>query len=199
MCAVKTNLMEISTEDIKSIMGIIRKMIPVGMKHHSKKQDIYWMPDSTNLPEDFIVVKEFESAQKQVGTLGGGNHFWEVQKGDDGHIWVMIHSGSRNLGYKVAKHYNAIAAAENEKWYSQVPKAHELAFLPEGSTHYHKYLTEMQYCVDFALANRRLMMENTKIAFKDVLPGTTFEPMVNIAHNYARLENHFGKKCYGTS
>jgi tRNA-splicing ligase RtcB len=65
------------------------------------------------------------------------NHFIEIQKGDDGHIWVMAHTGSRNLGYKVANYYNKIAVEMNEMWYSQVPKSHDLAFLPEGSTHYH--------------------------------------------------------------
>lgn len=121
------------------------------------------------------------------------NHFIEIQKGDDGHIWVMAHTGSRNLGYKVANYYNKIAVEMNEMWYSQVPKSHDLAFLPEGSTHYHKYLTEMQYCVDFALANRRLMMERVKEAVLSQCPGTKFDNMINIAHNYTRMENHFGK------
>lgn len=72
VCAVRTSLTELTTGNIKSIMGIIRKLIPVGKKHHKKEQDINWMPDSTLLPEDFIVVREFGSALKQVGTLGGG-------------------------------------------------------------------------------------------------------------------------------
>ena len=77
-----------------------------------------------------IVYQQFDSALKQIGTLGGGNHFVEIQKGSDGFIWIMIHSGSRNIGYKVAKHYNKIAIKLNEMWHTSVPKKHELAFLP---------------------------------------------------------------------
>jgi tRNA-splicing ligase RtcB len=72
VCAVKTNLENVDQEIIKKIFGVVRATVPVGMKHHSKKQDINWMPDATDLPENLIVVEEFESAQKQVGTLGGG-------------------------------------------------------------------------------------------------------------------------------
>ena len=56
-----------------------------------------------------IVCQQFQKARHQVGTLGGGNHFIEVQRGSDGYIWIMIHSGSRNIWKKVADHYNAIA------------------------------------------------------------------------------------------
>lgn len=121
------------------------------------------------------------------------NHFIEIQKGDDGHIWLMIHSGSRNLGYKVAKHYNKIAIELNEKWYSLVPKKWELAFLPLDSEEGKTYRQSMQYCIDFALANRGLMMDRVKEAVQDVISNIEFDSMINIAHNYAAMENHFGK------
>jgi len=95
MCSLRTNFEEIEKSDLKKIMGIIRDTVPVGFNHHSEKQDEKWMPESDkNLP---IVEQEYESARSQVGTLGGGNHFIEIQKGSDGHIWIMIHSGSRNI------------------------------------------------------------------------------------------------------
>jgi len=127
----------------------------------------------------------------QLGTLGGGNHFIEIQKGSDGHIWVMIHSGSRNLGYKVANQYNEEANELNEKWHTSVPKEHQLAFLPVDSQLGKEYMTEMNYCVDFALANRKLMMDRILDIF-----GVEHDPMINIAHNYASLENHFGKNVF---
>jgi tRNA-splicing ligase RtcB len=109
----------------------------------------------------------------------------------------MIHSGSRNLGYRVANHYNKLAMSLNKKWYSSVPEKNELAFLPfqkdcEESTNYFK---EMTYCVKFALANRKLMMTRVLEAFEKEFPDMTFpiDNMINIAHNYAALENHFGK------
>lgn len=204
MCAVKTSLTEISQDELKRIMGEIRKQIPVGFAHHSKKQDESLMPQGvgklvnppslelgecefkSHLPD--IIKQEYPNALTQLGTLGGGNHFIEIQKGSDGHIWIMIHSGSRNLGFTVANYYNKLAVALNEKWFSSIPKEHELAFLPLDSKEGQDYIAEMNYCVEFALANRKLMMDRILNIF-----NVECEPMINIAHNYASLENHYGK------
>ena len=196
MCAVKTSMTEISNYELKRIMSYIRIKVPMGFKHHKEKQNIDFMPDVTLFDEQHIVHQQFESAQKQIGTLGGGNHFIEIQSGSDGYIWLMIHSGSRNLGLRVANHYNKIAIELNEKWYSSVPTNHQLAFLPldvldiEG----YRYLDEMQYCVDFAFNNRKLMMDRVKESVCDICgDDVEFNKIINIAHNYAIKENHFGK------
>lgn len=185
MCAVKTELTNISQEELKRIMGEIRKQVPVGFAHHQKKQDEVLMPKKEFGSK---IASERENALTQLGTLGGGNHFIEIQKGSDGHIWIMIHSGSRNLGFKVANQYNKEAIDLNDKWHTVVPKEHQLAFLPIDSRLGEEYLMEMNYCVDFALANRKLMMDRILDIF-----NTEHDPMINIAHNYAVLENHFGK------
>jgi len=110
----------------------------------------------------------------------------------------MIHSGSRNIGLKVANHYNKLAQKLNEKWHSSVPKKWDLAFLPMDSEEGKAYIREMNYCVDFALANRELMMDRVIECFRISLVKDGMvkimdtEPMINIAHNYARMENHFG-------
>jgi tRNA-splicing ligase RtcB (3'-phosphate/5'-hydroxy nucleic acid ligase) len=80
----------------------------------------------------------------------------------------------------------------NERHFSNVPKEWELAFFPMDSEEGNRYAAEMQYCVEFALANRKRMMDQITRIFTDVT-GAVFEPMINIAHNYAKLENHFGK------
>ena len=206
MCAVKTSLTKISQDQLKKIMGEIRKQIPVGFKHHETKQDISLMPnDGLNSWEELpICGQEFENALTQIGTLGGGNHFIEIQKGTDGHIWIMLHSGSRNLGYKVAEYYDNLATALNKKWYSNIDKSIKLAFLPVDSEEGQAYIREMQYCVDFALANRKLMMSRIIDIFKKVINiDTSFlcdtgngDSIVNIAHNYASLENHYGKNVW---
>lgn len=193
MLAVKTNLIEIETKTLKQILSGIRKRVPLGFNHHKKKQDISLMPSTENIPEHGIVFREFESALKQIGTLGGGNHFIEIQKGSDGFIWVMIHSGSRNIGLKVAEHYNKTAKKLNERWFSQVPPKADLAFLPIEIKEAYEYIAEMRYCVDFALANRKLMLKNTQDVMLEILPLITFSETINIAHNYACWENHFGK------
>ena len=138
-----------------------------------------------------ICSDNYENALRSIGTLGGGNHFIEIQKGSDGYIWIMIHSGSRNLGKQVADHYNKIAIELNKKWYSSVDVKQELAFLPIDSEEGQNYINEMNYCVDFALANRKLMMENIKAIFDKCCSYPKYDDMINIAHNYATMENHF--------
>lgn len=217
MCAVKTNLNteQLPVETLKRIMGRIRETVPVGFNKHPSAQDTNLMPggqrlyvlDKTIVP---ICTQEFNNATKSLGTLGGGNHFIEIQKGSDGHIWIMIHSGSRNLGKKVADYYNDVAVKLNKKWHSNVPEEHELAFLPIDSKEGQDYINEMNYCIDFALANRKLMIERIKEQVYRVISGiedkyTEFitshikyqemfpNEIINIAHNYARLEHHMGR------
>jgi tRNA-splicing ligase RtcB len=124
-----------------------------------------------------------------------------VQKGSDGNIWIMLHSGSRNFGLQIAKYYNDLAIQLNEKWHSIIPKEWELAFLPIDSNEGQAYLKEMDYAVQFAYKNRMMMMERIKVVLVSVahdmdLKEISFEPMINIAHNYAALEHHFGKDVY---
>lgn len=194
MCSIKTSLTEASKEDLKTLMGLIRKKVPLGFDHQEEMQDENLMPSLAPLSGfDSICARQFQSAQKQIGTLGGGNHFIEIQKGSDGHVWIMIHSGSRNLGKRVADHYNKIAVELNETYYSVVDKKQELAFLPINTEEAHHYKAEMQYCADFAFANRRLMMCNICDAFRTIFSDIKFDDMINIAHNYARYENHYNE------
>ena len=227
MCAVKTSLTKIDTDTLKQIMEEIRKVIPVGRNHQKVKQDEALMPNFWENPIDLmstkdylekggykVVSEQYDSALGQIGTLGSGNHFIEIQKGSDGFIWIMIHSGSRNIGYKVANYYNKLAVKLNEEWHSSVPKEHELAFLPINSEEGKAYMKEMKYCTEFAFANRKLMMERVKDIFAKCLTKKNIrfetiengikadfektnaletEPMINIAHNYAAWEKHYGK------
>lgn len=193
MCATKTSLNEIDTNVLKKIMSGVRQLVPLGFKHHKEAQDESLMPSIEHVPENGIVRQEFESATRQIGTLGGGNHFIEIQKGSDNHIWIMVHSGSRNIGLKVAEHYNKLAITLNQKWYSCVERKLDLAFLPLETQEGQDYLLEMQYCIDFAFASRMLMMERIKSVFADVFGDSFYTTdFINIAHNYARKENHFG-------
>jgi len=194
MCAVKTSLTELDTDTLKEIMGEIRKVIPVGFNKHKETQDPKLIPETSydDWTESFsIVSSNMGTALKSLGTLGGGNHFIEIQKGDDGHIWIMIHSGSRNLGFQVAKYYNDIAKELNKNWYSSVDPKDDLAFLPLNTKEAKAYIREMNYCVEYALANRKLMMDRVITVFKSNVDMSN-ENMINIAHNYATMENHFG-------
>lgn len=190
MCSIRTNLEDIDIDDLKKIMGRIRETIPVGFKHHNEKQDEKWMPPlEENLP---IVSKEFERGKYQVGTLGGGNHFVEIQKGSDGYIWIMVHSGSRNIGYTVANYYHKKAVEETKKRGNNIPK--DLSYFLKGTEEYDSYFKEMNYCIDFALQNRKLMMERVKDVFEEMIPSVEFSNFINKPHNFAAWETHYGEK-----
>ena len=197
MCVVRTGLRRISTLELQETVTEIRKLVPVGFRHHQCRQDKSLMPP---FPEGFkkkdlpVINREYNNALTQLGTLGGGNHFIEIQKGSDGYIWLMLHSGSRNLGFKVADYYNRRARELNRKRGELPAAARELAFLDLDSDLGRRYLAAMTFCVRFAAANRLLMMARLKEALERVLPGVTFAEPLDIAHNYAARETHFGRE-----
>jgi tRNA-splicing ligase RtcB len=192
MCAAKADLYsrDLSSSVLKAIMSDIREAIPVGFNWHKRRQG--GVPSFITKIEGTVIEQENSNLSLQLGTLGGGNHFIEIQVDEEGMIWIMVHSGSRNIGKKVADHYNKIAVELNERWFSSVPKKHQLAFLPLDSEYGKAYMREMQYCVDFALANRRRMMDVIEEIFARRLHAC-FGQEINIAHNYAAMEHHFGK------
>ena len=191
MCAQKTSITHLDVLKLKEILSLAQKTIPVGANAHRHVQDVALMPLGHKKLK--IVNKQFAKATKQIGSLGGGNHFIEIQKGSDGFVWVMIHSGSRNLGYHVAKHYNEIAIKLHKRYYTQVATKVDLAFLPLDTLGAEDYLAEMEYCVEFAFANRKLMMTRLMEAMEEVVGEFDVEPMINESHNFAAWEKHFGK------
>jgi len=196
MCAVKTNIEADGLErnQLTQIMSGIRELIPLGFDHHKERQDESLMPQGYNLDELVVVKRQYFAALKQIGTLGGGNHFIELQRSGDGYLWIMVHSGSRNFGLQVAEYYNKAAKKLNALYYSSVDPKADLAFLPFETDEAHVYYKEMKYCTEYALANRKLMMERIQQVVSAMLIGVIYEPIINIAHNYATWETHFDTK-----
>jgi len=198
MIAVETSLTteDLPREKLLRIMSLIRERIPVGFNHHKEEQDKSLMPSLVDIPDDGIVYDEYKPALKQIGTLGGGNHFIEIQKSDKGKVWLMIHSGSRNIGKKVADYHNKVAKELNAKWFSQVPAEWDLGILSTRSDEGWNYIREMKYCVEFAKANRKLMMERLIGAVTEVIAGKLVYEPLDVAHNYAALEHHMGQDLW---
>jgi tRNA-splicing ligase RtcB len=192
MAAVQTSLRHIPIPALKDLLSRIRLRIPLGFNKHEEMQPDNLMPKKI-MTDGMIIEREYQNARRSVGTLGGGNHFIEMQKGDDGHIWIMLHSGSRNLGKQVCDHYNHFAVQLNERYFSSVPTKWELAFLPLDDPLGQMYLEEMKYCVEFSAANRKLMMDRIFEEIYLLNPEVERGPLLDVAHNYAVMENHFGR------
>ncbi len=185
----QTNMNIAEGIDIKAIMQKIRELIPVGFDHKKKPCGANDMPD---LEKDFVIENQYQSATHQLGTLGGGNHFLEIQKDEEGFIGIMIHSGSRNLGFKVAEYYNKIAKdADNA---IAIPANWELDYLDLNGTAGKNYIKAMNYCLEFARLNRRTMMNNIKSVLYDFDNKVIFSNDLDCHHNYASEEEHFGEK-----
>lgn len=187
MCAAQTSLANVDAETLKEIMGRVRQAIPVGFNHHKEAQSWDGFDEA---PDIQIIQQELNSARKQLGTLGGGNHFIEFQADEAGNFWIMLHSGSRNFGLKTANVYHRQAQGLCERWHVDLPDK-DLAFLPMEEAMGQEYQTAMNYCLRFAQANRAHMMAAITSIVHDVSGGEVVRE-VNIHHNYAAIENHYG-------
>jgi tRNA-splicing ligase RtcB (3'-phosphate/5'-hydroxy nucleic acid ligase) len=198
MQAVRTGLVELDMPVLKKILAALRDTVPLGFKHHNKPRPVETLPDPGDMDRDLpVVAREFESARRQVGTLGGGNHFIEIQQGSDQRIWLMVHSGSRNIGYKVAGHYNELAVRMAKKTGKDtIPKEWQLAVLPLASPEGQRYLREMEYCVAFARANRTEMMAALQAIVAGITGCEQFDTPLDVAHNYAARETHFFREVW---
>lgn len=183
MYAVRTSLENISLETQKDIFADIRKEIPVGFNHRKEPLDSMIFE---SLPDSPVVKKEVESARYQLGTLGGGNHFIEFQKGDDGRIYFMIHSGSRNLGHKICTYYDRLAKTEG------CATIKDLAYFSLDHELGYDYQNAMEFALQFAWDNRDAMAYIIIEIMKRYLDFNV-EDQVNVHHNYASLEKHFGQ------
>lgn len=189
MFAVKTSLTKINIETIKKILQDIRDTVPVGFQHNKEPIENNLIMPGAMYP---VMLREEGKIDYQLGTLGGGNHFIEIQKGSDGHIWYMIHSGSRNFGKQVCDFYNKEAKKENKRWCASIDPKHDLAFLPMGTGLFTAYMAEMKFALEFAKENRGLISSKVWKAFTNHTECNVLDAE-NIHHNYAAFENHYGK------
>ena len=177
---------------LQNLRALIKQAVPVGRNWHDKMCSHDEMP--TGMQSCLIVGKQYDRARRQLGTLGGGNHFIEIQVDEHGHIWVMIHSGSRNLGKQVCDYYKDWAKEDNAKHFSQVPPSADLGFFRRGHDGFDEYIDEMNYCIQFAKNNRIMMMLAVQKAFRQIWPNAIDSgQLYDICHNHMSIENHFGR------
>jgi len=199
MGSVRTTIPEDETNRkiLRRVVIEVKKAVPCGEgQAHKGNQEWEGLEDIEAFSEHgWYSAHVKKLARKNLGTLGGGNHFIEIQAGDDGMVWLMIHSGSRHLGNVIARFHNTVASDLNEKWHANTP-GKDLAFLPADSPEGKTYIRDMNFALSYALENRRRIMDRFMAAFASVFPHAKFETPVNIHHNYAAIEHHFGKKVW---
>jgi tRNA-splicing ligase RtcB len=187
---------DITPEQIRRILDGVRQVVPLGEGHaHRHRQDWNGLDARAGDRPGGIDEHGWNLAYCNLGTLGGGNHFIELQKGNDDLVWLMIHSGSRNLGYRIAEHYHQLALNLNQQWRVNLPDK-QLAFLPTGTQEGRDYIRDMNFALDYARENRRRIMLAFKREAARVLKGVEFLNEVNIHHNYAAKEHHYGREVW---
>jgi tRNA-splicing ligase RtcB len=201
MMAVKTDLDKNFVQDrIKIIRKNIEKKIPTGFAKNEKPTENVenwegWKNvENLSFKDDELI----KNSKKQLGTLGGGNHFIEICLDTENNVWIMLHSGSRNIGKVLAERHIAEAKDILKKMFIELPDP-DLAYFAEDSKEFKSYWNDVEWCQLFAMANRQEMMriimdELTKIKGDEV--KKLFE--VNCHHNYLSRENHFGSNVLVT-
>jgi tRNA-splicing ligase RtcB (3'-phosphate/5'-hydroxy nucleic acid ligase) len=149
-----------------------------------------------------IVAKRPEldakNPQDQLGTLGGGNHFIEVCLDTEDTVWVMLHSGSRGIGNKIGQLYIELARKDMQRHFINLPDR-DLAYLVEGTEHFDEYVEAMSWAQDYAMENRRSMMDTVLRVMREELGAFQLgEVAVNSHHNYVTEETHFGENVLVT-
>ena len=151
--------------------------------------------------------KDYEGVDRRwtvaLGSLGSGNHFIELSLDENNQLWVVLHSGSRGIGNKLAmKHIKIAQKLMDEK---AVPlKDRDLAYLQEGGQEFNDYLTDLLWAQDFALLNReemmdRVMVELSYLFFREEGHQHELEiERINCHHNFTQRENHFGDDVWIT-
>lgn len=139
----------------------------------------------------------------EIGTLGSGNHFIEICHDQNNQVWVVLHSGSRGIGNKLAMKHIGIAQKLMDDMFIPL-KDRDLAYLPENNPAFKDYVRDLLWAQDFALANREEMMDRvmTELSFTFFKENGHQKEIelerINCHHNFTQLENHFGSNVWVT-
>lgn len=182
----------------------ISRSVPAGLGrwHTQAKEDAFEAVGRR--PASDLSQKQSAKVHQQLGTLGGGNHFVEVCLDETDRVWAVLHSGSRGLGKELAEAHIAVAKSKMETWHVPLEDP-DLAFLPEGTEEFDKYIFDMLWAQDYAMANRNRMMQAVVnqlcrfvgLAEQDETVAPSAE-WINCHHNFTQREHHHGQNIWLT-
>lgn len=197
-------------DNLYTIRSAIEKRVPTGFDEHVRPS----IQGSTlkNMEKHLDVItdkhtglvkmlKNFHRTWgKQLGTLGGGNHFIELCLDESDDVWIMLHSGSRGVGNVIGRYFIEKAKKDVGKELGRLPDK-DLAYFTEGTQHFDDYVQAVSWAQDYAMVNRREMMRlvlDALQASKQLPAFTTTREAINCHHNYVQKEEHFGAEVYIT-
>ncbi len=196
-------------DSLKKIRELIESKVPVGFNMHDYARAKNSTIQSLDKGIDAIVSKHkgimkmasknFAGTwKKQLGTLGGGNHFIELCIDENQDVWVMLHSGSRGVGNIIGRYFISRAQKDMQRHQIHLPDK-DLAYFREGSEYFDDYVEAVHWAQDYAMTNRRVMMRLILDALKQDFPEfIATKEAVNCHHNYVSMEHHFGKDVFVT-
>ena len=215
MLAAKTNLAAVDLPDnLARLRAQIERDVPVGYRFHQRplapegsseaclldariKQLAVRFPN-LRIREQVGRVDE-PRMWRQLGSLGGGNHFLEICLDAEGAVWIMLHSGSRNIGNLIGQRAMQMAKEVAKRLDRSLPDR-DLAWLDEGTPEFEAYVEGLGWAQEYASLNRDLMLQLMHRALESHL-GRKVDfagEITNCHHNYARIEEHFGENIWIT-
>jgi tRNA-splicing ligase RtcB len=193
----RTNLVwedSLSPAKLRAVLRQIQRDVPTGFAvHRQAPMSLDRMLELVGMDApDSIARGWLDRALLSVGTLGGGNHFLEVQRDDDNRVYFMLHSGSRNLGKQICDMFAKRSLVVAQRVGRELPDP-ELAYLRlDEDEDAERYWDSMTFALGWAEVNRRQMMDRVEAAFRKHASVHRFERLVDIHHNYAAPEDHGG-------
>jgi len=209
MIASRTTLNagDLDDKSLKRVYDQIVRDVPVGRDQHSESRAL--VHAARPLERDLkrilarhpAVEKRFPRAQnwvRQMGTLGGGNHFIEICLDESERVWAMLHSGSRGIGNAIGTYFIEVARGDMERGEIRLPHR-DLAYFKEGAQHFDDYVDAVHWAQSYAAHNREAMMGLVLKALERHLPPfDVTDEAVNCHHNYVQRERHYGRDVWVT-
>lgn len=190
---------DLSAAFLRELHTQTKEQIPTGFGQHAGPQEWEGFADGRYTEAVRQIVRE--KAPYQLGSLGGGNHFLELCKDEDGQVWLMLHSGSRGAGNMIAQHHIEIARELNYE--RQIKSAPDLWVLPLDTPEGQNYLKDMLWAQDYAMENRQRMLWAfielfDRLLKKKLRIDLQFDASaaINIHHNYASQETAYGETVW---
>ena len=206
MVAVDTTLdADDLPDDLRPLLRRIEQRVPagVGQGHDHEEHGRRWIQqhhDRTGHTPDLVRDEGAAKAAQQFGTLGGGNHFGELSLDETGHVWAVVHSGSRGTGHDLAQQHMAVAKERMAQQDVELEDA-DLSWLEEGTDEFDAYLRDLRWAQAYARGNRERMMQLVLRSLAEEV-GRTGDDVerdrFDCHHNYTVQEQHDGKDLWIT-